>query len=176
MTAPPAHDIAFRPVAADDLPMLADWLARPHWQEWWGDPETELGYIRDMIEGRDASCRPYIFSMDGEPAGYIQVWEIGLHQTPEWAADHPWLMELPSDAVGVDLSLASEANLSRGTGSAVLRRFVGTLLAEGRRTIVIDPDPANGRARRRLSQGRLPARAASRRPHARRSDHAIQPG
>jgi len=138
--------IAFSPVTTDDLPVLADWLKRPHWREWWGDPATELGYIRDMVEGRDRTCRPFLFSLDGEPAGYIQVWQIAPHQTPEWARDNPWLMEVPADAVGVDLSLADGDRLSRGIGSTVLRRFVSTLLAEGRDAILIDPDPANARA------------------------------
>ena len=36
--------------------------------------------------------------------------------------------------------------LSRGVGSEVLRLFTERLVAEGHRTIIIDPDPANGRA------------------------------
>jgi aminoglycoside 6'-N-acetyltransferase len=142
---PDAPDIGFRPVAAGDLPLLADWLARPHMREWWGDPQTELGYIRDMVEGRDTT-RPFLILAGGEPAGYIQVWFIGPHQTQEWAQDNPWLMELPADAVGVDLSIGEPALLSKGLGSAALRLFVQRLRAEGHRTIVIDPDPANARA------------------------------
>ena len=95
--------VVFTPVRHGDLPMLAEWLARPHWREWWGDPEEELGHIRDMIEGRD-DTRPFIFHVGGHPSGYIQVWRIGPHQTPDWIADHPWLAELPADAVGVDLA------------------------------------------------------------------------
>jgi aminoglycoside 6'-N-acetyltransferase len=99
-----------------------------------------------MIEGRDATCRPFLFSLDGELAGYIQVWDVGPHQIPDWAEDNPWLMELPADAVGVDLSVADGDRLSQGIGSAVLRRFVAMLQAQGHKTIVIDPDPENGRA------------------------------
>jgi aminoglycoside 6'-N-acetyltransferase len=143
---PAEPDIAFRPVRPDDFPMLTEWLSRPHWREWWGDPTVELGYIRDMVEGRDPHCDPFIFEVDREPLGYIQVWRIGPHQTPEWAGDNPWLMELPADAVGVDLSVAAADRLSQGIGSSVLRAFAGRLAAEGRRTIVIDPDPDNARA------------------------------
>jgi RimJ/RimL family protein N-acetyltransferase len=140
-----AGRFAVRPVTADDLPMLADWLAKPHWREWWGDPETELGYIRDMIEGRDSS-HPFIFSVDGRPAGYIQYWHIGLHQIPEWTDDNPWLLELPAEAVGVDLSLADGDNLAKGIGSSVLTAFARALVDIGHKTVIIDPDPANGRA------------------------------
>lgn len=141
-----AAQIAFVPVTVDDLPMLADWLNRPHWAQWWGDdPQTELGYIRAMAEGRDTT-RAYLFHLDGVPSGYIQVWLIGPHQTPEWATDNPWLMELPADAVGVDLSIADGNSLSRGIGSTVLRAFVAMLRDEGHTNIIIDPDPENGRA------------------------------
>ena len=146
MNAPAPDDIVFRPVTPADLPMLDEWMTRPHWREWWGDPETELAHVRDMVEGRDATCRPFIFSLGGVPAGYVQAWEIGLHQSADWIADHPWLAELPPVAVGVDLSLADGSRLSRGIGSAVLRGFVAMLQAEGRHTVIIDPDPANARA------------------------------
>jgi aminoglycoside 6'-N-acetyltransferase len=127
------------------LPLLEEWMHKPHWREWWGDPSTELGYVVEMIEGRD-STRPFIFSLDSVPAGYIQYWFIGLHQIEEWTKDNPWLMELPSDALGVDLSIGEPENLSKGLGSAVLRQFVDGLYEKGYKNIVIDPDPLNARA------------------------------
>ena len=96
-------------------------------REWWGEPDTELGYIRDMIEGRDTT-RPFIFSVDGEPTGYIQYWFIGDHQNATWIADYPWLAELPSDAVGVDLSIGDPGKLSQGIGSEALRAFTERLV------------------------------------------------
>jgi RimJ/RimL family protein N-acetyltransferase len=143
--APAGGTLTFRPVTAADLPMLRDWLGRPHWRDWWGEPEEELGHIRAMVEGRD-STRPFIIELDGAPAGYIQVWIVGDQRDAATLAEHPWLAALPGDAVGVDLSLADGARLSRGIGSAALRAFARRLRAEGRRTIVIDPDRANTRA------------------------------
>jgi aminoglycoside 6'-N-acetyltransferase len=143
--APSAARYTFDPVGHADLPMLRRWLEMPHVREWWGDPETELGYIRDMIEGRDTT-RPFIFSVDGEPVGYIQQWFLGDYQNAPWIEDNPWLAELPSDAVGVDLSIGDPARLSQGIGSGALRAFAERLVARGHRTIVIDPDVANARA------------------------------
>jgi RimJ/RimL family protein N-acetyltransferase len=135
----------FRPLSVADLPLVRSWLQMPHMRAWWGEPETEIGYIRDMAEGRDTT-RPFIFSLDGEPVGYIQYWFIGHHQNATWIADYPWLAELPSDAVGVDLSIGDPANLSQGIGSSALREFAGRLVREGYSTIIIDPDPDNARA------------------------------
>jgi aminoglycoside 6'-N-acetyltransferase len=113
--------------------------------EWWGDPETEIAYIRDMVEGRDTT-RPFVFSVDGEPVGYIQYWFVGDFQNASWIEENPWLAELPSDAVGVDLSIGDPGRLSQGIGSGVLRASAERPAGEGYRTIVIDPDRANTRA------------------------------
>ena len=140
-----ASKFEFRPMTQADLPLMRRWLELPHMREWWGEPETELGYVVDMIEGRDTT-RPCILCVDGEAAGYIQYWFIGHHQNATWIADYPWLAELPVDAVGVDLSIGDPARLSQGIGSAVLQRFAQHLAGKGHRTIIIDPDPANRRA------------------------------
>ena len=91
-------------------------------REWWGDPDEELGLIRDMVEGRDTT-RPYLIALRGEPVGYIQAWFIGHHQNETWIKDHPWLAALPAETVGVDLSIGEAARLSQGIGSAALRRL-----------------------------------------------------
>ena len=112
-------EISFLPVEPKHYPLLRKWLGEPHMQEWWGEPEEELGFIRDMVEGRDTT-RPFLIALDGTPVGYVQYWFIGHHQNAEWIADHPWLAELPSDTVGVDLSIGDAGQLSQGIGSAAL--------------------------------------------------------
>ena len=137
--------IVFRPVTPEDYPLLEAWMGKPHWREWWGEPETEMGYVRDMVEGRD-STRPFIFLVDGLAAGYIQVWSIRDHLAEPWLSKAPWLAEVPPDSVGVDMSIGEAERLSRGLGSSVLKAFVDRLRTEGHDTIVIDPDIANKRA------------------------------
>ncbi|MBN9672772.1 GNAT family N-acetyltransferase [Roseibium aggregatum] len=137
--------VAFRPLVGEDLPMLADWMGRPHWREWWGEPEEELAKFRKKIEGRDTT-RPFIFQVDGRDAGYIQVWYVKDQQGPDTVATYPWMVLLPMEAVGVDLSIADASQLSKGHGTRVLQAFVGKLRGEGHKRILIDPDPVNLRA------------------------------
>ncbi len=67
-------DFEFRPLTETDLPLLLDWLNRPHLQEWWRDGVTSLEEVREKylprIAGSDAA-RPYLASCDGQPVGYI---------------------------------------------------------------------------------------------------------
>lgn len=148
---PVEGEIGFRPVTLADFPMLRRWLDEPEVRAWWGDPERELGEIREMVEGRDTT-RPFVIEFDGAPVGYIQYWFVGHHQNAAWVAEHRWLADLPSEAVGVDMSLGEAGLLSRGIGSAALMAFTRRLRAEGHRTIVIDPDPTNARAIRAYSK------------------------
>jgi RimJ/RimL family protein N-acetyltransferase len=142
---PDSDRIGFVPVRPEHYPLLERWLALPHMREWWGDPNEEIGYIRDMVEGRDTT-RPFLIVFEGEPVGYIQYWYVGHHQNAAWTADHPWLLELPSETIGVDLSIGRPDKLSKGLGSAALASFVAMLRDRGHRSIVIDPDPNNARA------------------------------
>lgn len=128
-----------------DLPLLASWMTQPHWRDWWGDPAEELAAIEDMVAGRD-STRPFIFTSDGQDAGYIQVWRIADNRIEPWLTRAPWLAGLSDVCVGVDLSIGPAALLGRGLGSAGLAAFVARLRAEGHDDIIIDPDPANARA------------------------------
>ena len=137
--------IAFRPAVLEDLPMLSTWIARPHWQEWWGDPEAETALIRDMIEGRD-STRPFIFSVGDLDTGYIQYWTIADQLFEPWLTEAPWMLEMPEGTIGIDLSIGEENRLSKGIGSTVLRQFAAGLAANGHKEIIIDPDQANLRA------------------------------
>ena len=107
-------------------------------------PPTAIPIVRNS-QPIDTT-RPFIFSIDGIPVGYIQYWFIGHHQNETWIKDHPWLGELPAETVGVDLSIGVPGLLSQGIGSAALRAFVEGLRDEGHGTIVIDPDPENKRA------------------------------
>ncbi|PVB61294.1 GNAT family N-acetyltransferase [Labrenzia sp. 011] len=137
--------VPFRPVTSEDLPILADWMARPHWREWWGEPAEALDKLREKIGGHDTT-KPFIFRFDGRDAGYTQVWHVKDQQGPDAVAASPWLALLPMDAVGVDLALADGSVLSKGYGTKVLQAFVGKLRREGHERILMDPDPANQRA------------------------------
>lgn len=137
--------IGFQSVSAYDYELLENWMRRPHWQEWWGEAETELGYIRDMVEGRDTT-RPYLFVLEGRPVGYIQAWTIADHLSEPWLSKAPWLRDVPADSIGVDLAIGDVENLSKGLGTSALVAFTRMLKKEGHRHILIDPDAANLRA------------------------------
>lgn len=131
--------IGFRPFGEADFARLRDWIARPHWQEWWGDPDEQVEVIRADL--REPGFAAFIFTLDGRDAGYIQSWQ------PNSAWEIP--IDAPPEAArGIDLSIAEAADLGQGVGRRVIAAYVARLAAEGIRRVLIDPHPDNTRARR----------------------------
>lgn len=138
-----AHRFSFRPLQMADLPMLHEWVARPHWTEWWGpaptmaEVEAEYGaWINDATK-----VQPHIALLDGQPFGYIQSY-VAMGSGGGW-----WEDETDPGVRGIDQSIADATQLGRGLGTAMVKAFVARLFGDPQVThIQTDPDPRNARA------------------------------
>ncbi len=140
MTANPRFH--FRPVAEDDLPLLFDWLNRPHVSEWWDGPQSFIE-VREKYLPRvgSTSVCPHLALLDGTPVGFIQSYDA-MEQGEDW-----WPEALDPGVVGIDQFLADAANLSKGLGTEMVRQFVRLLFQNPEVTsIQTDPAPGNLRA------------------------------
>jgi aminoglycoside 6'-N-acetyltransferase len=136
---PPDGMLGFRPVTAADEALLRDWIARPHWARWWGDDAAAAA--AEIAAGATPDFGPFVFTLDGRDAGYIQWWR----PTGEW--DIP-VAAPPATTRGIDISSADAAACGQGLGSRVLCHFVDRLAASGVTRFLIDPAPDNTAARR----------------------------
>lgn len=137
-------DIAFRLLTAGDLPMMHEWLSRPHVAAWWGGPGSMAEIAEEygpLIEGT-VSHRAYVAVAGGAPLGFIQFYVPALCHDEGW-----WLEEHDPGVRGIDQFLADGEQLGKGLGTAMIRAFVAQLFADPAVTrIQTDPDPANRRA------------------------------
>jgi len=127
----------FRPMSAPDLPLVRNWLARPHVTEWWGDPEEQFGLVRADLN--EPAMSQFVVTADARPFAYLQCYDP--HLWPEGG-----LGRQPPGTRGVDQFSGEADMVERGHGSAFIRAFIGELLAQGTPRVVTDPDPANIRA------------------------------
>ena len=133
----------FRPLTSEDLPMLHEWLRRPHVAEWWHDPPNLVELERDYLpRGTSASStRAYIALLAGTPIGFIQSY-VALGSGDGW-----WEHETDPGTRGIDQFLANADQLGRGLGSTMVKAFVHQLLEDPSVTKVqTDPSPDNQRA------------------------------
>ncbi|HKH35280.1 MAG TPA: GNAT family N-acetyltransferase [Beijerinckiaceae bacterium] len=131
------HRYRFRPVVAEDLPMLGLWLERPHVAEWWDDMRDKLAKIREAMA--TPSTKPLIVELDGRPIGYIQCYD------PHLEADHPY-RDQPRGTLGIDQFIGEPELVGIGHGSRLIAAFVEALFQQGAPRVIIDPHPTNGRA------------------------------
>lgn len=129
-----------------DLPMLHDWLNRPHIHEWWGvgEPSPTLADVqKDYAPSalQAASVTPYIVMLDDQPIGYAQSY-VAL------GSGDGWWEEITDPGVrGIDTSLANPSQLGKGLGTQLVSLLVERLFSDPQVTMIqIDPSPSNHRA------------------------------
>ena len=138
--------ITFRPLQEADLPLLTDWLNRPHVLEWWSGGNgaanaetTRTKYLSRMNEG--SPVKAYIVVLADEPIGFIQSY-VALDAGDGW-----WEEECDPGVRGIDQFICDGGRLGQGLGTAMVNAFVRRLLAEpGVTKVQTDPDPENSRA------------------------------
>src|SRR5713101_5464087 len=133
----PPSAYQFRPTLAADLPLIRQWLDRPHVCEWWGDPARGLAAIERHFG--DPAIDLFIVSYKDVPIGYQQSYD------PHAEADHP-LRDQPVGTRGIDQFIGEPDFVGRGHGSAFIRVFVERLFEAGAPRVVTDPNPRNARA------------------------------
>ena len=138
--------VTLRPMTAQDLPMLHDWLNRPHLVQWWGG-EAERPSLEEVMAKYTprvlASERviPYIGMLGDAPFAYAQSY-VALGCGGGW-----WEGETDPGVRGIDQSIADPQLLGKGLGTKLVRTLVDTLFRDAAVSkIQTDPSPANLRA------------------------------
>ena len=125
------------------MPLLHDWLNRPHVVEWWNPGPSFAEVEEDFVPYLEPTSpvRPYIAFADAAPIGFIQSY-IAMNAGGGW-----WPDERDPGVRGIDQFLADADRLERGLGTAMVRAFVAHLFADPTVTrIQTDPSPFNARA------------------------------
>lgn len=134
--------IAFRPVETRrDLPDLLRWLADPDVRPWYDEGELRSENIGARF-APEATTRKYIIEIDGQPVGYIQTYRLGDEE------EYRRQVDVPPEAVAMDLFLGEPEFRNRGWGAEVLRACLERLVfgEMDAPLAMIAPDPENARA------------------------------
>src|SRR5262249_23765233 len=67
------HIYLFRPMAADDLPLVRGWLEATHVREWWTDGPKDFTLAGDDPD--DPVKEQYIVVIGDHPFAYLQCYE-----------------------------------------------------------------------------------------------------
>jgi RimJ/RimL family protein N-acetyltransferase len=113
--------------------LIHDWMNRPHVAPWW---EAERTDVRAHLSGL-THARPWIFSIDGEPFGYVETYRV---------ADDPLANSYPADPgdMGWHVLVGPERFLGSGVPRLMGRAVLRYLFSQGSR-VVCEPDIRNAR-------------------------------
>jgi aminoglycoside 6'-N-acetyltransferase len=133
----PSCDYSFRPMTMFDLPIVRNWLQKPHVVEWWGDPQEQFALVRGDLD--EPAMDQFIVAVGDRPFAYLQCYD---------AAGWPnnGFGEQPAGTRGMDQFIGEPDMIGRGHGAALVRNFLDHLTRFGTPRVVTDPDPANARA------------------------------
>jgi len=133
--------IGFRPLTADELPLLYEWLQSKHIQRWWTDRETYDEVVQHYLPAIEGSEQTdlYLILSEGLPVGFIQTYRVSDYP------DYRDLVAVEEGVAGVDLFVAEPELTGRGFGSEALRRFVADIVFSDPEihACVADPDAEN---------------------------------
>ncbi|WP_295645618.1 AacA4 family aminoglycoside N(6')-acetyltransferase [uncultured Methylibium sp.] len=136
--------VTFRLLTEHDLPLLHDWLNRPHIAEWWGGERPTLAEVRAHYHPQAMAAErvtPYIAMQGDVPIGYAQSY-VAMGSGDGW-----WEDVTDPGVRGIDQSLADAALLGQGLGTQMVRALVERLFRDPAVTsIQTDPAPHNLRA------------------------------
>lgn len=127
----------FRPMTADDLPFIVEWLKKPHVMQWWGDTHEQFELVRADLECE--AMDQFVVGIEGRPFGYLQCYD------PQVWPDNG-LGDHPAGTRGIDQFIGEPDLVDRGHGSAFIRTYVEGLFAQQAPRVITDPDPSNARA------------------------------
>jgi aminoglycoside 6'-N-acetyltransferase Ib len=139
--------LVLRPMTEDDIPLLHDWLQRPHIVRWWGGEAerpkslavTRAKYLPRVLALDQVT--PYIVMLGDRPIGYAQSYVAA-------GSGDGWWEDVTDPGVsGIDQSLGEPADLGQGLGTRLVKSLVEQLFQDPQVTrIQTDPDPSNLRA------------------------------
>lgn len=128
------------------MPMLHEWLERPHVVEWWGGDDAVPSLVETLDEYLPrilgaTGVKAYIALADGRPVGFAQSY-VALGAGDGW-----WEDETDPGVRGIDQFLCDGDSLGKGLGTRMVTAFVQMLFSErGVTRVQADPSPANARA------------------------------
>src|SRR5437899_1929243 len=103
--------LEFRRLQRDELPLLHEWLARPHVARWWNDGDRTLdevvAHYLPALDGTDPTDH-FMVVLDGRPIGFIETYMIADHA--DWEA----VVHAGPGVAGVDLFIAEPELTGKG--------------------------------------------------------------
>ncbi len=126
-----------RPLTDADVPLMEEWLKRPHVAQYYEHPEDWLEEIQHR-ENEFAFLRHFIVRLGAAPIGFCQYYDC-------YAAQEDWYqVEEPQRVFSIDYLIGEASYLGKGYGKAMIQALVERIFAlPCARRILVQPEKEN---------------------------------
>lgn len=115
--------VQLRPLTAEDLPKLKEWLEAPHVTRHWGSYAQRFEAAKHGVEQPSDGDRHDLVTLDGAPVGYVRRYR--LHDFPKRLARLTDAgVKVPEDAWSFDYLIGDTTATGRGLGRRMLMQAV----------------------------------------------------
>lgn len=110
--------VSLRSLTETDVPLVVDWLSRPHVAPWWMQPaeRADIDYL--LASGSDCG---FVIVDGGRPVGFIQAYNC--YAQPDTVRDS----NEPPATWGFDVLIGEASALRKGIASAAAAMLIGRL-------------------------------------------------
>lgn len=129
--------VDLKPLTEADVPVVLDWLSRPHVAPWWSRPsdKADLEYL--LASGHD---RGFVIESGGRPVGFIQAYNC--YAQPDTVRD----TKEPPATWGFDILIGETSVLRKGIATEAARAFIARLEREFNCTRLVIELPVDNEA------------------------------
>ena len=136
--------VTLEPFLAHHVPLLSDWLLRPHVAPWYPRPADDLARATEPPPGAAHA----LIAVDAVAVGYLR-WQHVDRET----LDSIGLCEIPDNSVDIDILIGEVGQLARGVGPVVLDLLAQRLLQDATVPVLgLTSSVANARAHRAFAK------------------------
>lgn len=120
--------LSFRPLRADDLPLLHTWLNEPGVVRFWeGDDVSWDAVSTEHGPDSDEDTEEWL-ALDGQnPVGWIQCYAVADYLDED--ETQAWLrLGYPTTGAGIDYLIGDASRRGMGLGTEMIRTFIATVV------------------------------------------------
>jgi RimJ/RimL family protein N-acetyltransferase len=136
-------NMILRPPEDSDIPLVAEWLNKPHIEKWYAPVEEWLAEIRGR-QGEFSWLHHFVVMQGGTPIGFCQYYDcfdsVGFE---DWNGR---AFHRRGEVYSIDYLIGEENYLGKGCGKALVRLLTELVFSLGASEIVVDPDKENAKS------------------------------
>jgi RimJ/RimL family protein N-acetyltransferase len=137
------YELAFRPLTDSDLPLITQWLNKPHIIKWYESIDEWLTELNQR-NGEFSWLHHFVVIYGDTPIGFCQYYDcFDSVRFEEWNGRK---FTKRGEVYSIDYLIGEESYLGKGYGKELVKQLTDLVFSLGASEIIVDPDKENAKS------------------------------